>query len=187
MFGHGANPIFFNKKVKTGDLKHSLTLDTPLRTITSHFCLTPPTPLHPLKVDDICVSLLKDTLEALDYCKNKQKSVWSNVFWYFKVCIFWKCIQYSKHWDKHNNVKENSFGQNKQYKNALFFLPRALTRHSFTFKLRFSYELKHKICLSKTVWDFQFSILFRFYKSSYFSSTKCLDSLTLKRHNSFHN
>ena len=20
-------------------------------------------------------------------------SVWSNVFWYIKVCIFWKCIQ----------------------------------------------------------------------------------------------
>ena len=36
-------------------------------------------------------------------------------------------------------------------KNALFFLSRAPTHHSFTFNLRFLYELKHKVCLSKTV------------------------------------
>ena len=45
-----------------------------------------------------CVSL-KDTLKAFDDFKNKQKRVWSNVFWYIKVCIFWKCIQYTIHWD----------------------------------------------------------------------------------------
>ena len=31
--------------------------------------------------------------------KTTNKSVWSNVFWYVKVCIFWKCIQYIMHWD----------------------------------------------------------------------------------------
>ena len=31
----------------------------------------------------------KDTLEAFRDFKNKQKSVWSNVFGYVKVCIFW--------------------------------------------------------------------------------------------------
>ena len=31
----------------------------------------------------------------------KQKSVWSNIFWYVTVCIFWKCIQYTIHWGKH--------------------------------------------------------------------------------------
>ena len=48
-------------------------------------------------------------------------------------------------------------------KNVLFFLSRAPIDHSFTFNLRFLYELKGKIRLSITAWDFPFSILFRFY------------------------
>ena len=36
-------------------------------------------------------------------------------------------------------------------KNAPFFLSRVLTHHSFIFNLRFLYELKHKVRLSKTV------------------------------------
>ena len=63
-------------------------------------------------------------------------------------------------------------------KNALFFLSRGPTHHSFIFTLRFLYELKHKARLS---------IPFRFYQSLYFCSTKCMDSLTLKRHNPFQN
>ena len=39
-------------------------------------------------------------------------------------------------------------------KNALVFLSRAATHHSFTFNLGFLYELKHKIRLSKTVVGF---------------------------------
>ena len=39
MFGHAANPIFFNKKM-AGSPEHSL-LSIPLRPKTSHFCLTP--------------------------------------------------------------------------------------------------------------------------------------------------
>ena len=35
--------------------------------------------------------------------------------------------------------------------NALFLLSRAPAYHSFTFNLRFLYELKHKVRLSKTV------------------------------------
>ena len=38
---------------------------------------------------------LKDTLNAFQNFKNKQKSVGSNVFWDVKVYIFWKCIQYN--------------------------------------------------------------------------------------------
>ena len=49
--------------------------------------------------------IFKDTLKAFDYFKNKQKRVWSNVFWYVKVCIFWKCIQYTIHWDKTQMLK----------------------------------------------------------------------------------
>ena len=46
------------------------------------------------------VPIIKDTLKAFDDFKTKQKCVWSNVFWYVKVYIFWKCIQYTIHWDK---------------------------------------------------------------------------------------
>ena len=37
------------------------------------------------------------------------------------------------------------------------------------------------------MWDFPFSIPFHFFESLYFSSVKWIDSLTLKRHNSFQN
>ena len=48
MSGHGANPIFFNKKkIKIERPEHSLP-PTPLRPI-SHFCLNPP-PLPPPKI-----------------------------------------------------------------------------------------------------------------------------------------
>ena len=48
-------------------------------------------------------------------------------------------------------------------KNALFFLSRAPARHSFTFNLRFLYDLKHKVRLSKTVsgiFHFRFRFVF---------------------------
>ena len=48
-------------------------------------------------------------------------------------------------------------------KNALFFLSRAPTHHSFTFNLRFLYELKDMVHLSKTVcgiFHFQFRLVF---------------------------
>ena len=52
--------------------------------------------------------ILKDILKTFDNFKNKQKSAWSNVFWYVKVCIFWKCIQYTMHWDKIQILKKFS-------------------------------------------------------------------------------
>ena len=69
---------------------------------------------------------------------------------------------------------------------AFFFLSRGPAHQIFTFNLRFLYELKHKVRLFKTVCG-TFHFRFRFYYSLYFYSTKCLDSLTLKRHNSFQN
>ena len=48
-------------------------------------------------------------------------------------------------------------------KNALFFLSRAPTHRSFTFNLRFMYELKHKVSVSKTIcgiFYFQFRFIF---------------------------
>ena len=46
-------------------------------------------------------------------------------------------------------------------KTALFFLSRAPTRHGFTFNFRFLYELKHKVCVSKTLCGI-FHFRFRF-------------------------
>ena len=43
--------------------------------------------------------LVKDTLKALDDFENKRESIWTNVFWYVKVYIFWKIIQCTINWD----------------------------------------------------------------------------------------
>ena len=73
--------------------------------------------------------------------KTSNKSVWCNVFWYVKVCIFWKCIQYLIHWNKTQMLKKFPSDE----------INGTNAHHSFTFNLRFLYELKHKIRLSKTV------------------------------------
>ena len=93
--------------------------------------------------------------------KTSNKSVWSNVFWYVKVCIFWKCIQYTIHWDKTQILKNIPSDKINGTKNALFFLSRAPTHHNFSFDLPFLYELKHKVCLSEDVCGI-FHFLFRF-------------------------
>ena len=50
--------------------------------------------------------------------------------------------------------------------NAFCFLLQAPTHDSFTFNLRFLYELKHKVSLSKTVCGiFHFRIHFAFIKA----------------------
>ena len=106
---------------------------------------------------------LNDTLKAFDDFKNKQKSVSSNVFWYAKVCIFWKCIQYIIHWDKTQILKKVPSDKINSIKNVFFFLFQAPTHHSFTFNLWFLYELKHKVRLSKTVcgiFHFRFRFVF---------------------------
>ena len=85
-----------------------------------------------------------------------------------------------------NYCKKISFGQNKRYKTALFFLSRPPTHHSFTFNLRFLYELKHKVRLSKTVRRiFHFRFRFDFIKVYIFVQQKFMEFLTLKRHNFF--
>ena len=53
--------------------------------------------------------------------------------------------------DKRQMLKKLPSDKINGTKNALFFLSQASTHHSFTFNLRFLYELKHKIRLSKTV------------------------------------
>ena len=85
---------------------------------------------------------------------SNKSSVWSNVFWYVKVCIFWKCIQYNIHWGKKTNLCQIKFPLDKVRgtKNILCFLSQAPSHHSFAFNFRFLYEVKHKVRLSKTVY-----------------------------------
>ena len=115
----------------------------------------------------------KDTLKAFDNFKNKQKSVWSNVFWYVKVCIFWKCIQYTIHWDKTQMLKKIPSDKINGTKNALCFLLRAPTHHSFTFNFRFFYKvISLELYVGFSIFD-SVSLL-------YFYSIKCMDYLTFK-------
>ena len=97
------------------------------------------------------VRVVKDTMKTFYDFKNKQLGVWSNAFSYIRLCIFWKCIQHTIHWNKTQMLTKGSFWQNIRHKNALFFLSRAPTHHKFSFNLWFLYELKHKLCLFKTV------------------------------------
>ena len=45
-----------------------------------------------------------------------------NVFWYVKECIFWKCIQYTIHWDKPQMLKKVPQDKINVTKNAIFIL-----------------------------------------------------------------
>ena len=97
--------------------------------------------------------------------KNKQKSAWSNVFWYIKVCLFWKCIQCTIHWDTMQMSKNFPSDKINGTKNATFILSRAPIHHIFTFNLWFLHELNYKVCLSKTAFGiFQFPFHFVFIK-----------------------
>ena len=55
------------------------------------------------------ISWFKDILKVFHDFENKQKGVWSNVFWYVKAGIFWKCVQYTIHWEKTQMLKKNYF------------------------------------------------------------------------------
>ena len=98
--------------------------------------------------------------------KSTNKSVWSNVFEYVKVCILWKCNQYTIQWDNIQILKNFLSDKINGTRNALVFLSRAPAHRSFTFNLRFLYELKHKVHLFKTVcgiFHFRFLFVFKVY------------------------
>ena len=124
---------------------------------------------------------------SMRYCGLEQELA-CRFQWYVKVCIFWKFVQYTIHWDKTQMLKQFPLDKINDTKNALFFLLWTSTYHSFTFNLLFLYELKHKFCLSKSVCRiFHFWFCFIFFKTLDFCSTKSVDSLTLHCHNSFQN
>ena len=95
------------------------------------------------------IDLLRMHWKLLTILKTIIKSVWSNVFWYAKVYIFWKFIQYTTHWDKLLTSKKFHLDKINITKYALFFLSRAPTHHSFTFNTQLLHELKYKVYLSK--------------------------------------
>ena len=49
------------------------------------------------------------------------KNLYKIIFWYLKLCIFWKCIQCVIHGDKTQMIKKISFGQNRWYKKYPLF------------------------------------------------------------------
>ena len=104
--------------------------------------------------------------------KASNKSAWSNVFWYFKVYIFCKFIQYTIHWDKTQMLKKISLDKINATKNVLFFFRDLqlikvllLIGDSHTsWSTRF---ISLKVCVGFYIFDFD------------------KESLTLNRHNYF--
>ena len=55
----------------------------------------------------------------------QHKSIWNNAFWYAKVYIFWKFIQYPMHWDK-IHVKKIPSDKKTLQKTQYFFFHKLL-------------------------------------------------------------
>ena len=73
------------------------------------------------------------------------------------------CIQHTIHLDKIQMLKKILLDKINGIKNALFFPSRAPIHHNFIFNLRFLYEPKHKVLLSKTmsgIFHFRFRFVF---------------------------
>ena len=91
--------------------------------------------------------VFKDTLNAFHDFKNKQKSVWSNALWYVQVCIFWKCIPYTIHWNKTQTLKKTSSNKINGAKNVLFFFTSASSNSS---------QVSFIICIFYMSWSKKF-------------------------------
>ena len=124
---------------------------------------------------------IKDTLKAFDDFKNKQKSVWSNFFWYVKVCIFWKCIQYTIYWDKTQMLKKFPSDKMKGTKNRelqLIIVLLLICDSYMSWSTRF---VSPKLCLGFSIFDsfsFLLKIIFLFNKMHGFFEFKRLQFLS---------
>ena len=111
--------------------------------------------------------------ESFGNFKNKQKSVSSNAFWYEKIFVFWKFIQFTKHWNKMQRLQKFPLDKINVTNNAYFFVSRPPTHHSFAFNLRCLNELKHKARISKSMCGtFHFRFRFVFIKVDIFVQQK---------------
>ena len=102
--------------------------------------------------------------------------------WYSESLVNTLYTKNTKH--KTQMLRKNSFEQNKRCIECSFFsfASSNLSQfYRFTFSSQFLYELKHKVHLSRCV----YGIYHFFFLSLYFCLIKNMDSLTLKRHNSF--
>ena len=115
--------------------------------------------------------------------KTSNRNVWSNVFWYVKVCIFLKFIQYTINWDNTNLEKLSD--KINATKNALFLLSQAPTHHSFTFSFWLFHGVKQNVCLYKNMGGIcHFRFRFNFIKVYSFVQQ---NAWALWRHNFFQN
>ena len=99
---------------------------------------------------------IKDTLKGFDILKTSKK-VYEIMFliWSMHILkvysVHYSFLGHSVHWDKTQMLKKFPSDKINGTKNALFFLSRIPTHHSSTFNSQLLYEMKHKVCLSKTV------------------------------------
>ena len=108
------------------------------------------------------LKLLKDTQKAFDDIKNKQKSDWSNAFWYVTVYIYSERSFNTIYIKIKQMLKKIPSDKINVIKNALLFLLQAPTHHRLTFDSRSLSDLKHKLCLSKSgceIFHFWFCLL----------------------------
>ena len=101
--------------------------------------------------------LLKIHWRLSTILETSNKSVWSNVFWYVQLCIFWKCIQYTIHWNKTQILKK--FPSDKI---------------NCTKKIKI--EL-HLITVLRLIYDFYMSWSTRFFSSSFCVGFSIFDSV----------
>ena len=87
--------------------------------------------------------------------KTSNKSIWSNVFWYVKVHIFWKFIQYTIHWEKTQMSKKFPSDKINVTKIHSFFKSRAPTYTSYTFWVR----ARVRITVGKNDYSYRMLIL----------------------------
>ena len=100
----------------------------------------------------ICIMVLRiqwgpsSTLKTSKKCMKQYFLICKNVY-----ILIWKFIQCTIHWNKTQMLKRFSSDKINATQNAFLLFLKAPIYHSFTFNFWFLYELKHKICLSKTV------------------------------------
>ena len=70
--------------------------------------------------NNILEGIVKDTLKAFDELKTTTEVYEIMFFWCVKVCIFWKCIQYTIHWAKTQVLRKFPWGKINGTKNAFF-------------------------------------------------------------------
>ena len=115
--------------------------------------------------------------------QTSNKAVWSNVFWYVTVYIFWKFIQYPMHWDKTQIFLKIIFAKDKRNKNWVLSFFHELQLITVLLLILDSYMSWSTSLVSLKVYvNFPLSILPRFYWKLYFCWRKYMASLTLNRH-----